>query len=68
MIVAPERLTPGIIARHWTRPTMIDWRSVSLATPPLSFGLASFSTSRIAKPPITSAQATTTAFSSNVSI
>ena len=23
MIVAPERLTPGIIARHWTRPTPI---------------------------------------------
>ena len=21
MIVAPERLTPGIIARHWTMPT-----------------------------------------------
>ncbi len=38
------------------------------ATPPASLVLASFSTTRIATPPMISAQATTTAFSSSLSI
>ncbi len=37
-------------------------------TPPASLVLASFSTTRIANPPMISAQATTTAFSSSMSI
>ena len=32
-MVAPERLTPGTIARHWTRPTPITVPSGSSATP-----------------------------------
>ena len=36
-IVAPERLTPGIIARHWTRPMPIDGARADIsATPPTS--------------------------------
>ena len=60
MMVAPDRLTPGTIARHWTRPTPMavferhfgdfDDRRVRLAI---------FSISRMAMPPTMKATATT---------
>ena len=59
MIVAPERLTPGIIARHWTMPTPITVLSGISATPTTSARLTIFSISRIAIPPRMSATATT---------
>ena len=58
MIVAPERLTPGIIEMHWNRPTPSAWRTGSCATPLGPPGLAHFSIARIAIPPRISAQPT----------
>ena len=59
MMVAPERLTPGTIARHWAKPTASTFPKGSSATPrPSSRGLAVRSIAMIAKPPIISAQGT----------
>ena len=59
MIVAPERLTPGIIARHWMRPTPMTVLSGISATPTMSVRFTSFSITRMAMPPTMKATATT---------
>ncbi len=67
-MVAPERLTPGIIDRHWIRPTPIALPSEMSATP---FSLpcgAVRSITRMATPPSSSAQATIVALPSIASI
>ncbi len=58
MIVAPERLTPGIIDTHCARPTPITFLSGRSATPTSAPGLEVFSIARIAMPPAISAQPT----------
>ena len=68
MIVAPERLTPGIIARHWISPTPITVFSGISATPTIGVRLTSRSITRIATPPTMNATATTTALPSSASI
>ena len=68
MIVAPERLTPGIIARHWISPTPTTVISGISATPTMWPGLTAFSIARIAMPPRMNAIATTNALPSSASI
>ena len=58
MIVAPDRLTPGIIETHWTTPMPSAVRTESCATPLGPPGLAVRSITRMAMPPRISAQAT----------
>ena len=64
----PERLTPGIIDRHWMIPTPMTVFSGISATPTIWPGLTQRSIARIAIPPRISAQATIIALPSNSSI
>ena len=57
-MVAPERLTPGIIDRHWIRPMPTALPSEMSATPFSVPCGAVFSITRMATPPSSSAQAT----------
>ncbi|GAM05604.1 hypothetical protein MBENS4_2602 [Novosphingobium sp. MBES04] len=68
MMVAPERLVPGTMARHWAKPTPTHLDSGSSATPVSGPGLATFSMARMAMPPTISAQATTLGEPSRLSI
>ena len=63
-----ERLTPGTIARHCTAPIIADCLSDKFWTPLHSLGRTIFSRIRIATPPMISAQHTTTALPSRLSI
>ena len=68
MIVAPDRLIPGIIETHWNRPTPSAWRAGSWAMPLAGPGLAQRSMAMMAMPPAISAQATTIGLPSMMSM
>ena len=68
LYVAPERLTPGTIARHCRKPIPITSGSGMSATPTTVLFGASRSTTTIASPPTINAIATTSALPSNASI
>ena len=68
MMVAPERLTPGIIATHCTSPTPSAWRAGSWPIPVAGPGRAVRSIARMANPPSTSAAQTTSGLPSSTSM
>ena len=68
MMVAPDRLTPGTIARHWMKPMPITRASGMSAMPWNRSCFTMRSISRMAMPPAISAQATTCGAPSSISI
>ena len=69
MIVAPDRETPGIMARHCTSPINAEVRKGTPDTPaPVAGGRAQRSIANIATPPIINVQHTNTALPSIISI
>ena len=64
MIVAPERLTPGIIDRHWTKPIPSAVFQFMASTLSVATVFVMRSIARMARPPRISAQATIAGVSS----